>query len=84
MHNWQTFTHSLKGLANYAKYHALSEYFFLFGQINIYDCLSDCKPFPPSLMLQYVVCLDIVWDINRKDRLMLQNRQMELEIVYSN
>ena len=44
------FTHSLKGMSNYAKY-ALIQYCFLLGQIDIYVYLSDCIPFPYLLIL---------------------------------
>ena len=45
------FTHSLKGLSKYAKYHALTQYFPVWS--NIY--LSDCIPSSPLLMLEDVV-----------------------------
>ena len=54
------FTHSFKALSNYVRYHALSQYVFLFGQIDIPVCLFVYIHSPPSLMLQDVVCLDIV------------------------
>ena len=44
------FTPSLKGLSNYAKKYVLTWYFFLFSQKDISVCLSDCIPFPPSLL----------------------------------
>ena len=65
---------ALNGVSNYAKYRALTQYCFLFGQIII--CLSDCIAFPPLLMLQDVDRLDIVWDIYRKD----SHGVMELEL----
>ena len=54
------FTHGFKALSNNVKYQALSQYFFLFGQINISVCLFDCILSPPSLVLQDVVRLYIV------------------------